>query len=282
MARYRTLSRSSMRDSRLSNNAFRLMKKYMLMAPDKQQHSDDNRKQKKTRTRQIERLQKTLRVKFRNKNLLQRAMTHRSYINESGSGAKDNERLEYLGDSVLGLIVNEYLFRHFEDFREGKLAKIKSAVVSEVSLAKLARTLGISQYILMGKGEEHSGGRERSSILANTLEAIIGAIFLDSGLKACRTFIVSLIRDDIENINNLTYLRDPKTSLQEYVQKKYKERPVYEVIEERGPDHKKEFTVRLVIHGREIITGAGPSKRAAEMNAARESLKKIEDGDIEI
>lgn len=244
--------------------------------------SEDHRKQKKIENRNIDRLQKALRVKFKNKSLLMRAVTHRSYVNESGRTVKNNERLEYLGDSVLGLVVNEYLFKVFEEYREGKLAKIKSAVVSEATLAKIAEEMSLGGYILMGKGEEHSGGRERPSILANTLEAIIGALYLDSGLKMSRIFILSLLREEIDSVNNLTYLRDPKTALQEYVQKKYKERPVYQVIEERGPDHKKEFTVRLVINGREIVTGEGPSKRKAEMNAARASLKIIEDGDIDI
>lgn len=211
-----------------------------------------------------------------------RAVTHRSFVNESGRTVKDNERLEYLGDSVLGLVVNEYLFKAFEEYQEGKLAKIKSAVVSEATLAKIAREMSLGEYILMGRGEEHSGGRERPSILANTLEAVIGAVYLDSGLKMSRKFVLSLIRDEIDSVNDLSYMRDPKTALQEYVQKKYKERPVYQVVEERGPDHMKEFTVRLIINGREIVTGEGPSKRKAEMNAAKASLKKIEDGELDI
>lgn len=251
------------------------------MARDTIQHND-KRKEKRIATIQIDRLQKAIRVKFKNRNLLRRALTHRSYVNESGGGIMDNERLEYLGDSVLGLVVNEYLFREYEQYREGELAKIKSAVVSEATLSKLARGIDLGRFIFMGRGEEHSGGRDRSSILANTIEAIIGALYLDSGLKTCRKFILSLLRDEIGMVNSLTYLRDPKTALQEYVQKKYKERPVYRVIEERGPDHQKEFTVSLIINGREIVTGEGPSKRKAEMNAARASLKKIEEGDLDI
>ncbi|MBN1497175.1 MAG: ribonuclease III [Spirochaetes bacterium] len=251
------------------------------MARDTIKHND-KRKEKRIATTQIDRLQKAIRVKFKNRNLLKRALTHRSYVNESGGGIMDNERLEYLGDSVLGLVVNEYLFREYEQYREGELAKIKSAVVSEATLSKLARSIDLGRFIFMGRGEEHSGGRDRSSILANTVEAIIGALYLDSGLKTCRKFILSLLRDEIGMVNSLTYLRDPKTALQEYVQKKYKERPVYRVIEERGPDHQKEFTVSLIINGREILTGEGPSKRKAEMNAARASLKRIEEGDLDI
>jgi ribonuclease-3 len=252
------------------------------MVLEEKPHREENRKQKKIRNKQLEKLQKILHVKFKNKTLLLRALTHRSFVNESGKNIRDNERLEYLGDSVLGLVVNEYLFKHFEDYREGKLAKIKSAIVSEASLSKISRRLQLGNFVFMGRGEERSGGRERMSILANTLEAIIGAFYLDSGLKSCRKFVLSQIKDDIESINSLTYLRDPKTTLQEYVQKKYKERPVYQVIEERGPDHRKEFTVKLIINGLEISTGEGPSKRIAETNAAKASLKKIEEGESDI
>jgi len=252
------------------------------MLLEKNPKSEERRKQKKLREKHTDRLQRVIHVKFKNKSLLQRAVTHRSYVNESGKNARDNERLEYLGDSVLALVVNEYLFKHFEDYQEGKLAKIKSAVVSEATLARLARKIDLGEFILMGRGEEHSGGRERPSILANTLETVIGAVFLDQGLKSSRKFVLALIKDEIEIVNNPSSMRDPKTALQEYVQKKYKARPIYEVIDERGPDHRKEFTVRLLVNGREIVTGEGPSKRKAEMNAARISLQKIEDGTLDV
>jgi len=236
-------------------------------------------RKKKSRYRQLDSLQKRVRVKFNNKSLLNRAMTHRSYVNESGTPIKDNERLEYLGDSVLALVVNEYLFKRFEEYPEGALAKIKSAAVSESTLAKISNDINLGSYILMGRGEEQSGGRVRDSILANTLEALFGALYLDSGLKECKRVILALLRDDIERIDRLSYLRDPKTTLQEYVQKKYKDRPVYEVIEEKGPDHQKEFTVRLVINGSGVATGTGNSKRKAEMDAARKVLEQMHAGD---
>ena len=248
----------------------------------RQDKNKERKNEKKRINRQLDILQKNIRIKFKNKILLKRALTHRSYVNESGKEVRDNERLEYLGDSVLALIVNEYLFRHYESYREGSLAKIKSAVVSEVTLAKVAKELDLGAFIQMGKGEEQSGGRERSSILSNTLEAVIGAVYLDSGLKASRKFVLGLFKKDIERIDNLTYLRDPKTTLQEYVQKKYKDRPLYKVIDEKGPDHKKEFTVSLIIDGKEIITAIGSSKRKAEMNAAKIFLKKIEEGSLDI
>jgi ribonuclease III len=243
---------------------------------------EEKKRAKRHRIRELDKLMSFIGVKYKNKSLLGRALTHRSYVNESGFQSKDNERLEYLGDSVLALVVNEYLYKRFEDYKEDNLAKIKSAVVSEVTLAKAALRADLGRYIQMGKGEEQCGGRERPSILANTLEAIIGSIYLDSGLKECRKFILTLLKKDIERIDSLTYLRDPKTTLQEYVQKKYKERPIYEVIEERGPDHSKEFIVRLIINGVEILRGEGTSKRKAEMDAAMETLRKIETGDISI
>jgi ribonuclease-3 len=252
------------------------------MEKDKKTEIQNKKLFKKNRYRQLGKLQELIRVKFKNKSLLNRALTHRSYLNEADHEVKDNERLEYLGDSVLGLIVNEYLFRHYEDYQEGGLAKIKSAVVSEDTLSKVARALNLGSFILMGKGEEQSGGRERNSILSNTLEAVIGSVYLDSGLKEARNFVLSLIKNDIERIDNMTYLRDPKTTLQEYVQKKYKERPDYVIVEEQGPDHRKHFVVNLKIKGRNIALGEGSSKRKAEMNAATEVLKKIEAGESNI
>ncbi len=233
---------------------------------------------KKNRLRQINKLQSILKIKFRNKSLLNRALTHRSYLNEAGPGARDNERLEYLGDSVLALVVNEYLFKRFEKYPEGDLAKIKSAVVSEATLFKVARELNLGSFLLMGRGEELSGGRTRPSILANSLEAVIGALYLDSGLKDCKKLVLSLLKSDIERIDSMESYRDPKTTLQEYVQKKYRERPLYEIIAESGPDHQKQFTVRLVVAGQSIAEGTGASKRGAEMEAARRALDIIQGG----
>ena len=233
---------------------------------------------KKNRLRQINKLQSILKIKFRNKSLLNRALTHRSYLNEAGPGARDNERLEYLGDSVLALVVNEYLFKRFEKYPEGDLAKIKSAVVSEATLFKVSRDLNLGSFLLMGRGEELSGGRTRPSILANSLEAVLGALYLDSGLKDCKKLVLSLLKNDIERIDSMETYRDPKTTLQEYVQKKYRERPLYEIIEESGPDHLKQFTVRLVVAGKNITEGTGASKRTAEMEAARKALDMMQGG----
>ncbi len=191
----------------------------------------NKQKVKKKNYRKLQKLERTLKIKFNNKSLLRRALTHSSYVNETGQQAKDNERLEYLGDSVLALVVNEYLFKRYEEYPEGDLAKIKSAVVSEVTLAKVAKDINLGSFLYMGRGEELNGGRQRASILANTLEALIGALYLDSGLKVSKQLVLGLLKKHIERIDSLTYLRDPKTTLQEYVQKKFKERPIYEVVE---------------------------------------------------
>ena len=163
---------------------------------------EEQKIRKRNRSRELNKLQKILKVKFKDKSLLNRAFTHRSYVNEIKADIRDNERLEYLGDSVLAVVINEYLFKRYEDYLEGDLAKIKSAVVSEVTLAKIASAVNIGSFILMGKGEERSGGRIRSSILANTLEALIGAVYLDSGLNVSKLFVMSLFKNDVERIDN--------------------------------------------------------------------------------
>ncbi len=245
---------------------------------DKSSQKKQREKARKSRYRQLLKLESILNVKFNDRSILNTALTHRSYINETGTDIKDNERLEHLGDSVLGFIISEYLFKRFQDYQEGNLAKMKSVIVSDESLAVVSSNLDIGGFILMGKGEEHSGGRKRISILANSLESLIGAIYLDKGLKQSRKFILKQFRMKIENVSNRASLTDPKTRLQEYVQKKYKESPVYEVTDEIGPAHQKEFVVRLLIDGREVSSGRGGSKRKAEMNAAIDALENIEKG----
>ena len=172
-------------------------------------------------------------------------------------------------------MVNEYLFKSFENYPEGDLSKIKSAVVSEVMLANVAINLNLGDFIFMGRGEELTGGRQRQSILANTLEAIIGAVYIDSGLTKSKKLVLRLLKKDIQRIDKLSYLRDPKTTLQEIVQKKYKNRPIYTVIQESGPDHNKIYTVKLVINDEDITMGSGSSKRKAESDTAKKALELI-------
>ena len=212
--------------------------------------------------------------------LATQAVTHRSYAYEHG-GLPHNERLEFLGDAVLELVVTEYLYGAYPDRPEGDLAKIRASLVNTYALADIARELGpdgLGAHLRLGKGEELSGGRARPSILANSLEAVIGALYLDSGLKDCKKLVLSLLKSDIERIDSMESYRDPKTTLQEYVQKKYRERPLYEIIAESGPDHQKQFTVRLVVAGKSIAEGTGASKRGAEMEAARKALDIIQGG----
>jgi ribonuclease III len=234
------------------------------------------------RMKQLSRLQTLLRIKMKDLSILDRSLTHRSYSNECGKSCLDNERLEYLGDSVLALIVNEYLFKRFGDYLEGDLAKIKSTVVSETVLFYVAAELDLGSFLLLGKGEDNSGGRTRPSILANTVEAVIGALYLDSGLKKTKECVLRLLKKHIEKINAMEYMRDPKTALQEHVQKKYKEKPRYDVVEEKGPDHQKEFTVKLIVCGKPILTGKGSSKRRAEMDAASKALCLIHEGALTV
>ncbi len=234
------------------------------------------------RIKDLSRLQKILHIHMKDISLLDHALTHRSFANENNDGSYDNERLEYLGDSVLGLVVNEYLFKRYEKYHEGDLAKIKSTVVSEEVLSLVAHEIVLGDYLLLGKGEANSGGRTRDSILANAVEALIGALYLDSGMKKAKEFVLSLLKSHIEKINRMEYLRDPKTALQEFVQKRFKEKPVYEVVEETGPDHQKVFIVRLMVRNKEILFGKGSSKRRAEMDAARCALEKIHEGTLSL
>jgi ribonuclease-3 len=233
------------------------------------------------RLKELNKFQKTLRIRFSNKNLLNQALTHRSFANENQNNIKENERLEYLGDSVLGLVINEYLFKRFDEYHEGDLAKIKSSVVSEETLATAALEIEIGSYLLLGKGEENSGGRTRPSILANTVEALIGAMYLDCGLKNTKKFILNIFKKYIDRVDKIPNMRDPKTTLQELVQKKYKNKPEYQLLKSDGPDHKKIFSVALLINKKVIIEGTGTSKRRAEVDAARKVLSKITNDNFE-
>ena len=219
---------------------------------------------------------------FKDEDFLDSALIHRSYVNETKLHIHDNERLEFLGDSVLALVVNEYIFKKFPLYHEGELAKIKAKVVSEDVLAKVARNIGIGDYLLMGRGEDLSGGRLRDSILSDAVEAVIGAIYLDSGLKSSRDFILSNLKPYIRDVQKIPSSIDPKSSIQEFVQKKYKEKPEYKLISETGPDHCKNFEVALLIKGREIVRASGSSIRRAEASAAEKALEMKRKGTLEL
>ena len=212
-------------------------------------------------------------IKFQNLELLEQAFHHRSSVNE-GKAAKNNERLEFLGDSVLGMVTAAYLYKNLEN-PEGDLAKIKSAVVSEKALAPVALNFGINKLLIMGHGEEKSGGRQKPAILADCMEAIIGAYYLDSGYKSAEKFVLSFI---IPAINEVLEdgLQDFKTLLQEKFQKISKKCPVYELIEKTGPDHDQTFVINVHLGDKIFGPAKGKNKREAEMLAAKMALDNFD------
>ncbi len=223
----------------------------------------------------IEKLEKELKITFDNKKVVETALIHKSFKNENNNlTMKDNERMEFLGDSVLNLAITDFLFKNYSDYTEGELAKVKAVVVSEGSLKQKAEKLEIGKFILMGKGEELTGGRSRKSILADTLEAIFGAIYLDKNFKFARNYIQNLFQSNITNIIKNEHVGDYKTILQELIQKDNK-RPKYEVIDKKGPEHDLSFKVKVKLNNTTLGIGEGSSKKEAEQEAARKALKKL-------
>ncbi len=215
---------------------------------------------------------------FQNSSLLMEALTHKSYLNEyKESLCKDNERLEFLGDAVLDLIISDYLIQHLPASHEGDLSKRKSKVVSESFLAAVAHKLGLGAYIRLGRGETLTGGRQKDSILADALEALIAGIYLDGGLEKVRSFILgSFELGEVIHSQSDEAGRDHKTALQELSQKKFDMLPVYKLIGETGPDHCKTFEVELWIKGELCGQGKGRSKKEAEQQAAKLALEYLE------
>lgn len=209
---------------------------------------------------------------FRDKKLLQQALTHSSYANEQKiNKTGDYERLEFLGDAVLELVSSEFIYQENPEMPEGKMTKKRSSMVCEPSLAFCARDLSLEEYILLGRGEEATGGRKRDSIVSDVMEAVIGAIYLDSGIEQARAFIRRFILTDLEN-KQLFY--DAKTILQEVVQQENKGTLHYELIREEGPEHDKTFVVEAMVGEKKVGSGTGRSKKAAEQQAAYEALLK--------
>ena len=218
--------------------------------------------------------QKRAKCKFKNIDLLDIAFHHRSFSNEHNGNAANNERLEFLGDSVLGMIVAAELYRIHPDKPEGDLAKIKAAVVSEDSLFSLALDLGIDAYLMLGHGEELSGGRRKKALLADALEALIGALYLDSGFKVVQRFVLAVIAPQMDLVEqNKHRYRDYKSLLQEYAQKHYKVIPKYVLIETSGPDHDRVFQVKVLIKASEYGPAYGKNRKEAEQAAAEIAWK---------
>jgi len=218
-------------------------------------------------------IEKKLDIKFKDKNLLMQAFCHRSYLNENPKcDLENNERLEFLGDAVLELVVTEYLYKNYKE-SEGQLTNWRAALVNSQSLAEIAEELGFNDYILLSRGEAKDTGKARQSILANAFEAFLGALYLDQGLRAVRNFINKYLIKKLSYIVENGLFRDAKSFFQEIAQKEIKITPEYKVLEEEGPDHAKEFTIGVFLGDKLIAKGKGSSKQEAEEKAARNALK---------
>lgn len=230
----------------------------------------------KKRREILSELEKRLSYSFRNIILLETALTHRSYVNENPQlPVIDNERYEFLGDAVLGACVSDLLIKKYPDFSEGVLSKVRAAIVNEKPLAELACKLEIGNCLLLGKGEESSGGRLKESLMANALEAIIAAIYLDSGFAKTKSFLKKLIGHLLSDDSIHSQYFDYKTALQEFCQKKFKTAPVYKIINSCGPDHAKTFEVQLTVADKMMQLGYGRSKKEAEKQAAQKAWEEL-------
>ncbi|RKD34403.1 ribonuclease III [Thermohalobacter berrensis] len=228
------------------------------------------------RKKQLIDLQNKIKYNFKDLNLIDRALTHSSYANENkDKNIKNNERLEFLGDSVLGLVVSNYIFEKYPNYPEGELSKLRALVVCEPSLANVAKKIELGKYLSLGKGEEATGGRERVSILADAFEALIGSIYLDGGFKNAKNFVLSNLSKLIEEAVKGKLFLDYKTQLQEEVQKDSNDKIKYNVIDEEGPDHRKTFYVEVRVGNNVLGEGKGKSKKEAEQCAAKAALFRM-------
>lgn len=221
-------------------------------------------------------LETKLQIKFQNQTILKNALVHRSYLNEKREEKlQSNERLEFLGDSVLSLVTSIYLYQKYPQSPEGILTNYRSSLVKTQTLAKVAKTLNLGDFLFLSKGEEESGGRENLSLLADTLEAVIGAIYLDQGFISCQNFISLFLLPLLPEIIQKGEYRDYKSSLQEYLQAKGKNSPVYKVLQTLGPEHAKTFTISVYCQKENLGEGKGHSKQIAQQNAAKAALEKF-------
>ena len=222
-------------------------------------------------TKSIQQLQDTIGYKFHNLVFLEVALTHSSYANEVKHQLKYNERQEFLGDAVLSIIVSDYLFNNYP-VPEGELTKLRAAIVCEKSLDVMANKIHLGEYLRLGRGEEMTGGRTRPSIIADAFEALIAAIYLDSGIESARTFVLPFVTEMLEHEDSL-FFKDYKTILQEIIQQNPEEKLVYKLVGEKGPDHDKRFVVDVMLNSNVIGKGEGRSKKNAEQMAAKEALE---------
>jgi len=225
------------------------------------------------REKELQDIEKKLGVSFLNKSLLNQSLTHSSFGHEKS--CPDNERLEFLGDAVLKLAVSEYIYNKFPELAEGDLTKIRATVISDDTLGKIGKKIDLGEYLLLSENEKKSGGHKRKSNIANALEAVIGAIFLDAGLGKARDLIVEHLREEIETVSRAGYIRDYKSALQEYTQKNKWELPHYHVVKETGPRHRRVFWIEVKIRGKRYGVGRGANKKEAEQRAATVALRRL-------
>ena len=227
------------------------------------------------RLRSLEELQKELGYTFKDSTLLDTALTHTSYVKGDGNGSVHNERLEFLGDAVLELCVSEKLYKEYPDLNEGVMTRVRALCVCEGALHRAAGKLGLGKYLMLSHGEEHSGGREKPSILADAVEAVIGAVFLDGGMAPAKALVLRVTEGGIEHAVQSVNTKDYKTMLQEYVQKKHLGNVTYDLVEASGPDHMRVFTLQAVIAGEKKGIGSGSSKQEAGQRAAKATLTEL-------
>lgn len=220
----------------------------------------------------MNKLEERIEYSFKNIKLLERALSHSSYANENKLKGGSNERLEFLGDAVLSIVVSEHIFKHYSHLPEGDLTRIRASLVCEKALSGFAEEIELGESLLLGRGEQLNGGRKRPSILCDAFEAVIAAIYLDGGIEPASKFILRFVERELENHNKGVFI-DYKTTLQEVIQKNPEERVEYVLIDESGPDHNKSFTVDVMLNSNPIGHGVGRSKKEAEQLAAKEALE---------
>jgi len=220
--------------------------------------------------------QKNLGVAFRQESLLEQVFVHSSYLNENPNFARpSNERLEFLGDAILNFVVAEKLYEEFPELSEGELSEIRASLVCRDALAELASSLKLGDWLLLGRGEERTGGRAKASNLANAMEALVGALYLDQGLAKTRRFILRQLKPELTRIKAGKKIPNYKALVQEFIQGQKKPTPVYRLVEVTGPDHNRQFTAEILVEGKVLGRGMGKSKKAAESQAARAAWEKL-------
>jgi len=230
----------------------------------------------KERKKALQALQKTINYRFKSLALLDQSLRHKSFVHEGlGTGQDDNERLEFLGDAVLDLVIGHLIMERNPEFDEGHLTRLRASVVNEIRLARMAREMGLGEYLLLGKGEEMTGGRQKNSILSASLEALLAAVYLDGGFKKAFKVLARLFTAHLEFAAQEGFDQDFKSKLQELAQEKLKVTPQYKLAKEFGPDHDKVFGVKVLLRDKVAGSGAGKSKKEAEQRAAKKTLQKM-------